>query len=108
MRSLTSLFRHTVRLLLKSPGFAITAILILGFGIGANTAIFSLVNAVLLKPLPYPDPASLIQIFLTYQGNEDSIDYPDYLDISRAQRGFKNMAAVSNGSLDLTGKGNAE
>ena len=83
--------RHTIRLFLKSPGFAITAILILGFGIGTNTAIFSLVQAVILKPLPYPDPTSLIQIFLTYQGNEDSIDYPDYSDITGAQHSFKNM-----------------
>jgi len=48
--------RHTIRLLLKSPGFAMTAILVFGFGIGTNTAIFSLVQAVILKPLPYPDP----------------------------------------------------
>jgi putative ABC transport system permease protein len=108
MRSLISSFRHTIRRLLKSPGFALTAILILGFGIGTITAIFSLMQAVILQPLPYPDPASLIQIFLTYQGNEDSIDYLDYLDISRAQRSFKNMAAVSSGSLDLTGEGDAE
>ena len=100
--------RQTIRLLLKSPGFAITAILILGFGIGTNTAIFSLVQAVILKPLPYPDPTSLIQIFLTYQGNEDSIDYPDYSDITGAQHSFKNMAAVASGSLDLTGEGNPE
>ncbi|HEX6563675.1 MAG TPA: ABC transporter permease [Chthoniobacterales bacterium] len=108
MRSLISELRHTIRLLLKSPGFAITAILILGFGIGTNTAIFSLVQAVILKPLPYPDPTSLIQIFLTYQGNEDSIDYPDYADIAGAQHSFKNMAVVASGSLDLTGERNPE
>jgi len=103
-----SSLRYAIRLLLKSPGFSVTAILILGFGIGTNTAIFSLVQAVILKPLPYPDPASLIQIFLTYQGNEDSIDYPDYLDFAEAQQSFKNMAAVSSGSLDLTEEGNPE
>jgi putative ABC transport system permease protein len=103
-----SLLRQTIRLLFKSPGFAITAVLILGFGIGTNTAIFSLVQAVILKPLPYPDPTSLIQIFLTYQGNEDSIDYLDYSDINGAQHSFKNMAAVVSGSLDLTGPENPE
>ncbi|MBV9873384.1 MAG: ABC transporter permease, partial [Verrucomicrobia bacterium] len=48
------------------------------------------------------------QVFLTYQGNEDSIDYPDYVDILRAQHSFKNMAEVGSGSLDLTGEGNPE
>jgi putative ABC transport system permease protein len=69
--------RHTLRLLFKSPGFTITAILILGVGIGTNTAIFSAIDSVILKPLPYPDPGNLVQIFLTYQDKENSIDYPD-------------------------------
>jgi hypothetical protein len=63
MRSLISHLCYTVRLLLKSPGFAVTAILILGLGVGANTAIFSLVNSVLLKPLPYTNSDRLISIF---------------------------------------------
>ena len=62
MRGLFESLRQTVRVLLKAPGFTITAILILGFGIGANTAIFSLINAVLLKPLPYPQPERLVKI----------------------------------------------
>ena len=63
MRSLISHLRLTVRLLLKSPGFTITAVLILGLGIGANTAIFSLINGVLLKPLPYPQGDQVGQNF---------------------------------------------
>ena len=54
MPGLLQHLRYTARLLLKSPGFTITAILILGFGIGVNTAIFSLIDTLLLKPLPFP------------------------------------------------------
>ena len=100
--------RHTLRLLLKTPGFTITAILILGLGIGTNTAIFSAIDSVILKPLPYPDPGSLVQIFLTYQGKENSIDYLDYLDISAAQHSFQSLAAVCDSKLDLTGWRTAE
>ena len=100
--------RYSVRLLLKSPGFTVTAVLILGFGIGANTAIFSLIDSVILKPLPYPDPGSLVQIFLTYQGKENSIDYPDYLDICAAQHSLQSLAAVCDSKLDLTGWGTPE
>lgn len=108
MRSLISYLRYTARLMQKSPGFTVTGIIVLGFGIGTNTAIFSAIDTVVLKPLPYPDPASLIQIFLTYQGNENSIDYPDYLDICSAQHSFKSLAAVSGNVLDMTGVGNPE
>ena len=67
--------------------------LILGLGIRTNTAIFSALDNVILKPLPYPDPGSLVQIFLTYQGKENSIDYPDYLDICAARHSFQSLAA---------------
>jgi putative ABC transport system permease protein len=84
MHGLLQSLCYTGRLLLKSPGFTVTAVLILGFGIGANTAIFSLIDAVFLNPLPYSKPDHLVQIHLNYQGREDAIDYPDYLDISAA------------------------
>src|ERR1700756_1453067 len=96
MRSLTSLFRHTVRLLLKSPGFTITAMLILGFGIGINTAIFSLIDAVMLKPLPFPDPDRLVEVCMPYQ--QDMLkwaDYPDYLDMAAAQHSFESLSVVA-------------
>jgi putative ABC transport system permease protein len=109
MRSLISHLRHTIRLLLKSRGFTITAVLILGFGIGANTAIFSLISAVLLKPLPYPHPESLVAISMPYENAPDwGFDYPDYADIAAAQTCFASVAVVHSDPLDLTGSGAAQ
>ena len=101
--------RQTVRLLLKSPGFTITAILILGFGIGANTAIFSLINSVLLKPLPYSHPERLVKVLLPQEGSvRDDFDYPDYLDVAAAQTDFDSIALVHGDFLDLTGSGETQ
>ncbi len=101
--------RQTVRLLLKSPGFTITAILILGFGIGANTAIFSLINTALLRPLPYSHPERLVAITMPYQNEaRTSFDYPDYLDIAAAQTSFDSIAVVQTSALDLTGAGETQ
>ena len=95
MRGLLASVRYTMRLLLKSPGFTITAVLILGFGIGANTAIFSLINAVVLKPLPYSHPERLVKVVLPYQNaTADTFDYPDYLDVAAAQTGFDSIALI--------------
>jgi putative ABC transport system permease protein len=100
--------RQTLRLLLKSPGFTITAILILGFGIGANTAIFSLINSVLLKPLPYPEPDRLVEIFQPLRNLQNFyVCYPDYLDFCTTQRSFTDLAATCNEDLILTGQGDA-
>jgi hypothetical protein len=75
MPSVFQSLRYTIRLLLKSPGFTLTAVLILGFGIGANTAIFSLIDAVFLKPISFPQPDRLMQIMLTYEGHDDGLDH---------------------------------
>jgi putative ABC transport system permease protein len=109
MRSLISSFRHTIRLLLKSPGFTITAILILGFGIGANTAIFSLIDAALFKPLPYSHPERLLKMSMPYQNAlEASVDYPDYLDIAATQKSFDSLALFCQAFLDFTGSGETQ
>ena len=100
--------RHTLRLLLKSPGFTITAILILGFGIGANTAIFSLIDSVLLKPLPYPRSDRLVEVFQPLRNIQKFyVCYPDYLDFCARQQSFQDLAATYNDDLILTGQGEA-
>jgi len=109
MRSLISHLRYTIRLLLKSPGFTITTILIMGLAIGANTAIFSLVDAVLLQSLPYPDPGRLVALSETSPLYPNiSMDYPDYLDWRANQHSFEDIAVFRRDSFNLTGNGNPE
>jgi putative ABC transport system permease protein len=101
-----SALRQTLRLLLKSPGFTITAILILGFGIGINTAIFSLINDVLLKALPYPHPERLVSIFTPIDTVSTlGIDLPDYVDLRASQHSFDGLAALDDEVLDLNDTG---
>jgi putative ABC transport system permease protein len=103
MRALISHLRHTIRLLLKSPGFAITTILILGLGIGANTAIFSLINGVLLKPLPYPQGDRLVRI---YQPTQDvprmDVAYSDYVDFRASQHTLQDLTLIGFDDFQLT------
>jgi predicted permease len=109
MRGLSGSLRYSARLLLKSPGFTVTVVLILGFGIGVNTAIFGLINAVILKPLPFPEPGQLVQISQPYQNDPfGNVDYPDYVDIAASQHAFSSVAAVCWASLALSGSGEAQ
>jgi hypothetical protein len=109
MHGLLQSLRYTMRLLLKSPGFTITAVLILGFGIGVNTAIFSLIDSVLLRPLPFPKPDRLVQVFLPYQNVGDSgFDYPDYEDIRAAAHSFDSLGVTHADVLDLSGTSEPE
>ena len=95
--------RHTIRLLLKSPGFTITAVLILGFGIGANTAVFNLINCVLLKPLPYPHSERLVSIFTPIDTLRTlGTDLPDYLDFRASKKSLTEIAAIDDDFLDLS------
>jgi putative ABC transport system permease protein len=105
MRSLISHLWQTIRLLIKTPGFTITAILILGLGIGANTAIFSLINAVLLKPLPYPQPDRLVKLYQPEAGSEwFSFDYPDFGDYRASQHSFESLAVYFSDGFNVAGR----
>ena len=109
MRSLISHLRYTIRQLLKSPGFTVTAVLVLGLGIGANTAIFSLVNGVLLKPLPYPNADRLFHLYRTFKNtNTNGIDYPDFADYSATQHSFAALAAYNFDWFHLSSEGPVE
>ena len=97
---------YALRQLRKSKGFSAVAILTLALGIGATTTVFSVVNAVLLRPLPFDDPDELILVReVTPQGETFSTSEPNYLDVARDQRSFVEMAAVGGGSMNLTGDG---
>lgn len=88
-------FRHAFRQLRKSPGFALTAILTLALGIGANSAIFSMVDAVLLRPLPFHNPTPLVAVKTTEPGRRDDIgvSYPAFLDWRSQNHVFEGMFA---------------
>ncbi len=96
--------QYAFRSLRKSPGFTVAAVLTLALGIGANSAIFSVVNAVLIRPLPYPQGDQLTMIFTTAPGDpRDFVSQPD-LDDWRAQaQSFGGIASLSPQSVNLTG-----
>ena len=98
--------RYAVRMLAKSPAFAAVAVLTLALGIGANTAIFSVVNAVLLRPLPYPESERLV--WLSERGPNFptmSISYPNFSDWRAQQQVFEQIGVYNWGNYNLTGKG---
>jgi len=96
-------------MLAKSPGFAAVAILTLALGIGANTALFSVVNGVLLKPLPYPHPEQLVALSESKPNFETgSISFPNFRDWQKDNRTFSGMAMSRGYNFNLTGRGEAE
>ena len=102
--------RYTFRSLLRQPAFALIAILTLGLGIGANTAIFSVVNGVLLSPLPYREPGRLVLLWESVTDlPQISVSYPNYLDWRRRAKSFEEIAVYDEGdSYTLTGSGDPE
>jgi predicted permease len=101
--------RYGARMLRNGPGFTLAAVLTLALGIGANTAIFSVVNAVLLRPLPYRDAGRLVLLRETNpRVGEVSVSYPDFLDWRQESHTFSAMAAAGNIDFDLAGTGQPE
>jgi predicted permease len=99
------------RTLRRNPGFTAVAVLTLGLGIGANTAIFSVVNAVLLRPLPFPQPDRLVLVWATdtERGKLDDVaTYPDFADWRARSRSFENMAGFTNRGMTIVGRDEAE
>ncbi len=99
--------RYGFRRLFRSPGFTAIAVLTLALGIGANTAIFTVVNAVLLRPLPYDHPEQLVGLFHRMKGDTDlsTMSPPNFLDVRAQNRTLADVAAVNTTSCTLTGAG---
>jgi len=103
METLLQDIRYGIRMVAKSPSFAVIAILTLALGIGANTALFSVVNGVLLNPLPYAEPDRLVAIYSkSGEFPRSSISYPNFLDWVREQRSFSSLAAFKEDDYNLT------
>src|SRR5262245_1410022 len=107
MQAIWQDLRYGARMLLRKPGFTLIAIIALALGIGANTAIFSVVNAALLRPLPYEESERLMVLYETnpQQGaDEFEVSYPNFVDWRAQSQSFEQMAAHLSGGMVLTGK----
>jgi putative ABC transport system permease protein len=109
MNTLILDLRYAMRMLMKSLGFMAIAVLTLALGIGANTALFSVVNGVLLNPLPYRDSNQLVAVYGDAPGFEKSpISYPNFVDWQRQNEVFSSMALYRHEDYNLTGNGEGQ
>ncbi len=107
MTSLLQDLRYAVRLLLRTPGFTLLTVLTLALGIGANAAIFSVIDAVLLRPLPYPQPERLVRVFTQFQAMSFDrfwISAPEFLEYRQRSRSFEEIGAFTTGAVNITGR----
>jgi len=111
LESLLVDLKHVCRRLGRSPGFAITVVLTLAIGIGANTAVFSVLNSVLIRPLPYPEPQQLVSLHLNAPGAPGLADFRDelrlsasmYLTFAAHNRAFQSLGVWQPGTVSITG-----
>src|SRR5256714_15678540 len=110
IQSMLNDFRYALRQLIKAPSFTFVAILTLALGIGACTAIFSVVNTVLLRPLDCPDPGRIVVIRETQLPKfpEFSVAPPNYLDWEKQAKSYEYLAAYCGATLILTGEGDPQ
>jgi len=108
MMNLVHNLRFGFRLLAKNLGFTSVALLALTLGIGANTAIFSVVYATLLAPMPYPNPDQLVMVWSKINGNNNGVSAGDFLDWKNQNKLFQNMIAWTGGSFSLSTGGHPE
>ena len=101
--------RYGIRMLVKNPGFTAVVVLTLALGIGANAALFSVVNGVLLNPLPYPEPDQLVTLHQSKPNfDAGAIPYPNFRDLQKENETFSAMAISRGTGFTLTGSGEAE
>jgi len=109
MTALVQDLRYAIRKLIQSPGFTAIAVLTLGLGIGANSALFSVVNGVLLNPLPYPHSSQLVAVYERVAGLDSApIEYLNFLDWQRDSKSFASMAVYRNEDYNFIGNGEGE
>src|SRR3954468_7797957 len=97
--------RYALRRLVRTPGFTIVAVMTLALGIGANSAIFSVVYGVLLKPLPFAEPDHLVGIYHLTEGHRATMSGPNFTDVRTQAQTFVAGAAVPRSRAILTGQG---
>ncbi|HKW90084.1 MAG TPA: ABC transporter permease [Candidatus Acidoferrales bacterium] len=113
METLWHDIRFGLRMLAKAPGFTAIAVLTLALGIGANTAIFSVVNGVLLKPLPYPEPQKLVTVWGRFTGiglpnDRNWFSAPEFRDLQELNKSFSDATAMTDDSFNITAEGAPE
>ena len=113
MRTLIQDVRFAFRQMAKRPGFTLVVVLTMALGIGANAAIFSVLDAVLLRPLPYPQPQRLIKIWSRFTGiglvnDQNNVSPPEFRDYQQLNNSFSDLAAMAIGSFNLGVKGSPQ